>query len=232
MRKAIVLMSGGIDSATCMALACGEFPEVIPVHFDYGQQTAGIEQKMTTEQLIHLSGSYPDVSIPKTPIIRYERVFQHFTEGVADSDEEFNDQTKPDGRSSGYVPMRNLHFIATAAAYADVRDANAIFHGAQGGDEADYPDCRPAFMTSAENAINRSLPEGEKVELRAPLIYDSKEEVINKGDDLGVDFSFTYSCYTEVDDVDSPTACGECPACIERKEAFAEARIRDPIPME
>lgn len=227
-RSAVVLMSGGIDSATCMALACNGYDEIHPIHFDYGQQTAGLELSMAQQQRDHLAEEYPGTTVNELHVIHYGNVFKHFAEGVAESEKDFGQMIESDGRSSGYVPMRNLHFIATAAGIADTLDAGAIFIGAQGGDEADYPDCRPDFMAKAAGAIGKSIPEGQTINLSTPLINKSKSNVIRTGDAYGVAFEYTYSCYSSVEDVESPQPCGNCPACIERVEAFAVANIDDP----
>lgn len=225
---AVVLLSGGIDSATTMALACQEFDKVIPVHFQYGQQTESLELQMAEDQRIHLSIEYPGTDVGRLRVVDYSPVFGYFAEGVADPDKDFDHMVEEDGRSSGYVPMRNLHLIATGAAFADKLGASAVYHGAQGGDEADYPDCRQSFMDAAAGAISRSLPDDQALDLRIPLINKEKFEVIKLGHDLGVDFRCTYSCYSEVEDIDDPTPCGECPACEERREAFEAAGIEDP----
>ncbi|MFB6282564.1 MAG: 7-cyano-7-deazaguanine synthase [Halobacteria archaeon] len=225
--RAVVLLSGGIDSATCLAMACVEFEEVIAVHINYGQQTADLEGSMAAKQTALLENDKPADVYPMT--IDYRSVMQNFAEGVASSrDFEADKQTQQDGRSVGYQPMRNLHLIATAAGIADHNDASAIYHGAQGGDEADYPDCRPEFMTAAENAVNCSLADKEHIELRTPLIDMEKHEVIKRADELGVYLNHTYSCYEAIED-DDPEPCGECPACIERGEAFHLARVTDPF---
>lgn len=227
--KAIVLLSGGIDSATCMALACKHFDKVIPVHVRYGQQTQALEHRMAEDQRIHLDVEYPETEVEEMRVVDYSPVMQHFGGGVADPDKDFSNLVEEDGRSSGYVPMRNLHLIATAAGFADVEGAIAVYHGAQGGDAADYPDCRPTFMDSAAGAISKSLPDDRALDLRTPLIAKEKFEVIKLAHDLGVDFSCTYSCYSEVEDMENPEPCGECPACIERREAFRAAGIEAPI---
>lgn len=226
---AVILMSGGIDSATCMALACRQFDSIIPVHFDYGQQTNELEKEKAYNQVQHLSNVYSDTSVGGMHVVNYEGVFHHFGEGVAEDGKDFGHMEEEDGRSSGYVPMRNLHLIATGAAFADKRDAIAVFHGAQAGDDADYPDCRQTFMDSAAGAINKSVPDDQEINLQTPLINKEKFEVIQLAHDTGVEFRHTYSCYTEVEDLDNPTPCGDCPACVERAEAFRTAGIDDPL---
>lgn len=232
MSKAIVLLSGGIDSATCMGMACQNHETVVPIHINYGQQTAELERQMAYNQCVNMAKQYPNTVIPRTRVIDYRDVMGHFSGGVASDRDSFEtddgELVEDDGRSTGYQPMRNLHLIATAAGIADIRDADALYHGAQGGDEADYPDCRPEFMHYAEMAVNKSLADGEEIDVKAPLIHLSKEEVIQAGDRVGVDFSATYSCYSSVDSISNPNPCGNCPACEERSEAFREAGVEDP----
>lgn len=224
---AVVLMSGGIDSATCMAIACNNFERIIPVHYQYGQQTAELELAMAERQRAHLDEEYPSVFVEELNVVNYEPVFSHFAGGVAKSGKDFDHMVEDDGRSSGYVPMRNIHLISTGAAFADIEGASAVYHGAQAGDEADYPDCRQTFMDSAAGAISKSLPD-RGIDVRTPIIHTPKPEVIELAQKKGVDFEYTYSCYTEVEEYDNPTPCGECPACAERAEAFEAAGIDDP----
>lgn len=225
---AVVLLSGGIDSSVCLAIACRDYERVIPVHLQYGQQTEQLELRMADWQIQNIDRQHPDTEIYGMEVIDYGSVFSHFSEGVADREKDFGEMVEPDGRSSGYVPMRNLHFIATAAAVADRENACAVFHGAQGGDEEDYPDCRPRFMDSAAGAISRSVPDHRMLELKTPLIHRTKDEVISLGKDLGVSFEHTYSCYTAVESLSNPEPCLNCPACEERQEAFEKAGVEDP----
>lgn len=230
MTKAIVLLSGGIDSATCLAMAIQQYDEVKPVHYNYGQQTADFEQNQALSLAAHFRAEGHDVQ--SVELIDYSSVFSHFAGGVASDRDSFvtedGDLEEEDGRSTGYVPMRNLHLIASGAAMADVEDGDAVYHGMQQGDEASYPDCRPSFAAAAEEAINRSLADGDSVSVRTPLLHRSKVEVIQQGENLGVPWEYTYSCYEAIED-DEPEPCGECPACIERGEAFKVARVDDPF---
>lgn len=231
-QTAIVLLSGGIDSATCLAIAAYEFDRVVPVHYNYGQQTASLEHNMAANQRAHIASVYEDTEIEDVRVVDYSNVFRHFAQGVAGDRDSFVTESgeleEDDGRSTGYVPMRNLHLIGTGAAIADVESADAVFHGAQGGDEESYPDCRPEFMDAIAGAVNKSLADDDYVDVRVPLLHFSKEEVIQAGTAHGVEWRFTYSCYEEVDNIRSPEPCGECPACVEREEAFEAAGLTDP----
>lgn len=228
---AIVLLSGGIDSATCLALATDHYDTVLPVHYDYGQQTSEFEHQQAHQLARHYRRVGHDI-LPLKRVV-YEDVFQHFAGGVASERDSFvtddGDLEEEDGRSTGYVPMRNLHLITTGAAIADVEGADAVYHGAQMGDEEAYPDCRPSFIEAAEDAVNRSLADGEHIDVRTPLMYREKVEVLQLGDDRDVPWQYTYSCYEAIEDTQNPEPCGECPACIERAEAFQVAGITDPF---
>lgn len=229
--KAVVLVSGGIDSSVCLAKAAQRHNEIYPLHINYGQQTAELERRMAYNQCEHVA-TKTGTRIQRTPVVDYHLVFRHFAEGVASDRDSFTTEdgslTEEDGRSTGYVPMRNLHLISTAAAIADVEDASYVYHGAQGGDEDAYPDCRPSFMNAAQLAVNQSMADDERVLLRAPLIYSSKVDVIKKGETLPISWEYTYSCYEAVEDFENPEPCGECPACEERIHAFKEAGVEDP----
>lgn len=226
--RAVVLLSGGIDSSTCFMQALQDHEEVQPVFVEYGQQTQELEKKQARSLISFAAGAAGGVTdIEQLKVVDYTDVFGHFAEGVAEEGKNFDHLNENDGRSSGYVPMRNLHLIATAAAIADVQDAGYVYHGAQMGDAEDYPDCRPEFMAAAEKAISNALPEQQELHLKTPLIDLTKEEVIQKGEDLRVPWELTYSCYKDTD-VDNPEPCGECPACLERAEAFESAGVPDP----
>ena len=127
-----------------------------------------------------------------------------------------------------YVPARNTIFLSLALAYAEVRDADAIFTGANAVDYSGYPDCRPEFIAAFEklaNVATKRAVEGSPVAIRAPVIHMSKAEIVRAGRGLGVDFSMTVSCY----DADAEgRACGRCDACRLRREGFAAAGVPDP----
>jgi len=225
---AVTLLSGGIDSATCLGVACNTHDRIIPVHYQYGQQTAEVERRMAEAQRTHMVDEYPEVTIEPLRVVDYEPVFKHNAGGVAESGKEFGHINEADGRSSGYVPMRNLHLIATGAAFADTAGATAVYHGAQAGDHADYPDCRPTFMQAAHNAIDRAVPDGQTLKLNTPLLNLSKPDVLERAEEVGVAFEHTYSCYANTP-VEDPQPCGDCPACLERAEAFGKSSVEDPF---
>ena len=229
--KAIILVSGGIDSATCFSIAVDEYDEIIPVHYNYGQQTAEFERTQA-ENLVSEFQDRGDADVEDLTVVDYSDVFSHFAGGVASDRDSFTTEDgeleEEDGRSTGYVPMRNLHLIGTGSAFADVNNADAVFHGMQAGDEASYPDCRPVFSESIEESVNLSLADDDEIDVRTPLLDYDKFEVIQLGEENGVPWEYTYSCYEAIES-DIPEPCGECPACLERAEGFLKAGVEDPF---
>jgi len=218
--KAFVLLSGGIDSAVCLKMALSEYDDVEAIHYNYGQQTFQREQQNARQQALN-----HDIPLH---VIDYRDVFGNFAEGTI-QDQEYDSETVSDqGHSVGYVPQRNLHLLVSGAAVAEhnteVGRDIVLYIGAQQNDAADYPDCRPEFMNAAEQAINKST-EQHSVTVKAPIIDSSKTSVIKRGQELGVDWNLTFSCYNDIEG----QPCGECPACLERKEAFEEAGLEDPV---
>ena len=218
--KAFVLLSGGIDSAVCLKKASKEHDNVAAIHIDYGQQTEDIERANAEKQA-------DDLGIPLYSC-NYRAVFSEFAEGTIESKEYSRERTTDDDHSVGYVPQRNLPFLTTAAAVAEHNSKTGedfiLYHGAQQNDGEDYPDCRPTFLEAAENAINRSTYQ-HAIRINTPIINHTKLEVLQLGERLEVNWETTFSCYN--DDCGEP--CGECPACIEREEAFEKAGMDDPL---
>jgi 7-cyano-7-deazaguanine synthase len=218
--KAFVLLSGGIDSAVCLKIALSDYEDVEAIHYNYGQQTFHREQENARQQ-----AQNHDIPLH---VIDYRDVFGNFAEGTIQDQEYDSETVSEQGHSVGYVPQRNLHLLVSGAAVAEhnteVGRDIVLYIGAQQNDAADYPDCRPEFMTAAEQAINKSTKQ-HGVTVNAPIIDSPKTEVIKRGQELGVDWSLTFSCYNDIEG----QPCGECPACLERKEAFEEAGLEDPV---
>jgi 7-cyano-7-deazaguanine synthase len=149
--------------------------------------------------------------------------------GSALTDDSIELPTSPStGIPVTYVPARNTIFLSLALAYAEVRDADAIFTGANAVDYSGYPDCRPEFIAAFEtlaNVATKRAVEGSPVSIRAPIVHMTKADIVRTGASLGVDFSMTVSCY----DADAEgRACGRCEACRLRREGFAAAGVPDP----
>jgi len=223
MRPAVVLLSGGIDSTTTLAIACAEGYEVCALSFDYGQRhrieidsarcladsLGAKEHRVATIDLRIFGGSAltDDVDVPKQ---RSEAEIAH-------------------GIPITYVPARNSIFLAFALAWAEVISANDIFIGVNAIDYSGYPDCRPEFIQAFENLANLATKagvEGRRFHIHTPLIKLSKADIIRKAVELGVDLSLTHSCY---DPSPEGLACGQCDSCVLRLKGFREAGIEDPI---
>lgn len=218
MKKAVVLLSGGLDSATVLAIAKQQGYQCYTMSFDYGQRhraelnasailaeaMSAVEHKVINIDLTAIGGSAltdNTIAVPK----------QH-----------------QDGIPITYVPARNTVFLSIALGWAEVLEADAIFVGVNAVDYSGYPDCRPEYIAAFETMANLATKtgiEGNKLTIETPLIDLSKQAIIEKGISLGVDYSLTVSCYQ----ADSEgRACGECDSCRFRHEGFMQAGIADP----
>ena len=218
--RAIVLLSGGLDSATVLAIAHNKF-EVIALSFDYHQrhvselhaarelaQSYGVDHRILRLDDGVLGGSALTESAIEVPV-----------NTVADIS---------GGIPVTYVPARNTMFLAHALAVAEIAHAADIFIGVNAVDYSGYPDCRPEYIeafTAMANLATRAAVEGERVRIQTPLIDMSKAEIIQTGTRLGVDYGLTVSCY-QADE--QGRACGECDSCRFREAGFAQAGIVDP----
>lgn len=215
---AVVLLSGGLDSATVLALARDAGYTCYALSFDYGQRHSVELQAARAVAEAHGAADYrvasidlnafggsaltdPDIAVPETP---------------------------SDGIPVTYVPARNTIFLSYALALAEVLEADDIFIGVNAVDYSGYPDCRPEFIDQFQAlgrlATKRGV-EGHELTVHTPLIGWSKAEIVRRGTDLGVDYARTVSCYQPDDD---GRACGVCDACRLRRQGFAEAGLEDP----
>ena len=219
MKEAVVLLSGGLDSATVLALATRDGFACHALSVNYGQRHQA--ELAAAKHIASALGA------------RQHRVLalnlQSFG-GSALTDSSIDVPT--DGAARGipitYVPARNTIFLALALAWAEVLDASAIFIGANAVDYSGYPDCRPDYLQAFEamaNLATRAAVEGNPLRIHAPLVRMTKAQIILAGIEAGVDFSLTVSCY-QADDAGS--ACGVCDACRIRRAGFAAAGIHDP----
>lgn len=222
-RRAICLLSGGLDSTTCLAIARRDGFECYCLSFDYGQRhhrelqaasraaqhLGAAEHKIISIDLRAFGGSAltSDLDVPK-----------HRTGAEMGKDIPIT-----------YVPARNTIFLSFALAYAEVRNAADIFIGVNALDYSGYPDCRPEFIQAFEGMANLATKAGvegtSRITIRTPLIALSKAEIIRTAISLGVDLSMTHSCY-DPDPQGQP--CGHCDSCLLRQKGFEEAGIRDP----
>jgi len=223
--EAVVLLSGGMDSATTLAIALRECSTCHALSFRYGQRH---EVELKCAAKIAQSLGAADHRIIDIPI--GELGGSALTDGNADVPREPTAQGQASGIPSTYVPARNTIFLAWALAYAEVTGSDLVYIGVNCVDYSGYPDCRPEFIAAFQKlaalATKRAC-EGHPVQIRAPLLTMSKAEIIRKGLELGVDFSLTHSCY---DPDEAGRACGGCDSCRLRLRAFAQLGIADPAP--
>jgi 7-cyano-7-deazaguanine synthase len=223
-RPAVILLSGGLDSATTAAIAKSQGFELVALSFDYGQRhrfeleaarrvaaALGVRRHVTLKiDLAQFGGSAltSDLDVPK------------------DRDEAAMEAGIP----ITYVPARNTVFLSFALAYAEVSGAADIFLGVNAIDYSGYPDCRPEFVAAFERLANlatKAAVEGHiSLRIHAPLIQMTKAQIIRRGTELGVDYGLTHSCY---DPEPAGRPCGHCDACVLRLKGFAEAGLADPV---
>lgn len=217
-KKAVVLLSGGLDSATTLAIATEQGYECYAISFDYGQRhrceldaaailakkLGAVEHKVVGLDLGSIGGSAltdENIAVP-----------DHATEGIPVT----------------YVPARNTIFLSIALGWAEVLEAQNIFIGVNAVDYSGYPDCRPEFITAFEQVASLATKagvEGHPFTIHTPLIDLSKADIIRRGTQLGVDYSMTVSCYNADE---QGLACGKCDSCRLRAEGFAASGFTDP----
>src|SRR4051795_6282200 len=220
--KAVVLLSGGLDSSTVLAIAQDQGFDAYAISFKYGQrheieldaarriaERAGVREHVEAAIDLRMFGGSAltsDVEVPKKR-----------------SDEEMGD-----GIPVTYVPARNTVFLSFGLAWAEVLEADHIFIGVNSLDYSGYPDCRPEYIAAFENMANLATKrgvEGHRLQIHTPLIALTKAEIIKRGLDLGVDYGLTRSCY---DPTPAGEACGECDSCQLRLKGFAANGQKDP----
>jgi 7-cyano-7-deazaguanine synthase len=223
MKRAVVLLSGGLDSATALAISRHDGFEPSALSFDYGQRH---RLELSAAQRVAASLGVQDHRIATIDL----RIFGG-SALTADVEVPKNRDTfETNEIPATYVPARNTIFLSYALAWCEVLGAADIFIGANAIDYSGYPDCRPEFISAFERLAGLATKagvEGTSFKVHAPLIALSKAEIIRKGAELGVDFSLTHSCYDPVDD---GLACGECDSCRLRLAGFREAGLADPVP--
>jgi len=219
MSKAIVLLSGGLDSTTVLAIANAQNFDCYALSFDYGQK-----------QRSELDSAKSIANQSKVMEHRIMKISLADIGGSALTDDKIDvpKYSENDEIPITYVPARNTIFLSFALAWAEVIDCQKIFIGVNSLDYSGYPDCRPEFIKAFEimaNLATKQSVEGEKIEIKTPLISMTKAEIIQKGLSLGVDYSQTISCYIANSNGE---ACGECDACMLRINGFNNANIKDP----
>jgi len=215
--RAVVLLSGGMDSCVCAALAARDH-EAAAVHVSYGQRTEERERQSFLAICERLN-------IHDKLLVRNEAL--RAIGGSALTDAAI---AVPRAEAVGhsipvtYVPFRNAHFLAVAVSWAEVLGAEKVYIGAVEPDSSGYPDCRPAYYKVFNEVVKAGTKEG-RIEVVTPLIAMRKVEIVRLGLELGAPFDLTWSCYSRED-----RACGVCDSCVLRLRAFAAAGVQDPIP--
>ena len=222
--KAVCLLSGGLDSATCLALARREGFDCYALSFDYGQRhdrelesarrvaaALGAKEHLVLRlDLRAIGGSAltADIPVPKGR--------SHEAMGT--------------GIPVTYVPARNTIFLSYALGWAEMLESQDIFIGVNALDYSGYPDCRPEYIEAFQNMANLATRAGvegrSRLTIHTPLIRLTKAQIVQRGAELGVDFGLTWSCYEPQPD---GRACGLCDSCLLRQKGFAEAGLRDPV---
>jgi len=223
MKHAVVLLSGGLDSATTLAIARSQGYEIYALSFDYGQRHA---RELDAARKIAKSLGARDHRVVKidNQIFRGSALTDDVDVPKSRSEKEIST-----GIPITYVPARNTVFLAHALAWAETIPAGHIFIGANAIDYSGYPDCRPEFIALFEtlaNVATKAGAEGARLQIHAPLIQMSKADIVRKAFELDVDLSLTHSCYDPTPD---GCACGKCDSCQLRLKGFREAGVKDPI---
>ena len=215
--RAVVLLSGGMDSCVCAALAARDY-DAAAVHVSYGQRTQERERQSflaICERLrIH------DKLAVRNEALRAIGGSALTDEGIAVPAAEAVGRSIP----VTYVPFRNAHFLAVAVSWAEVLGAEKVYIGAVEPDSSGYPDCRPAYYRAFNDVVRLGTKQGN-IEVLTPLIAMRKNEIVRLGLELGAPFDLTWSCYSRED-----RACGSCDSCVLRRRAFEAAGMQDPIP--
>ena len=223
--KAVVCLSGGMDSTVCAALAARDF-ETYAVHFSYGQRTESRELR---------AASMVAAVLGFTQLLPLRMDLFRQIGGSALTDTSIavppaGEETAPSSLRTGadvpvtYVPFRNAHFLSAAVSWAEVIGADTVFIGAVEQDSSGYPDCRPAYYDAFNALIRQGTKEGT-IRVETPLIHMRKRDIVQLGVELHAPLHVSWSCYSGED-----VACGVCESCVLRLRAFQEAGYTDPIP--
>ncbi len=225
MGEAIVLLSGGLDSSTVLAIAKERGHEVVAVSFEYGQRHA--RELSSAEEVARHFG------VKEHLVIRLD-LGRHVRSSLTDRSEEIRHAASREEISSGipstYVPSRNIIFLSIASSIAESRGSEAVFIAANAVDFSGYPDCTPEFISAFRRVLEVGTKrgrEGNPVKIEAPIITKSKEEIVREAVRLKVPLGLTWSCYEG-----GERACGRCDSCVLRREGFGKAGVKDPLEYE
>ena len=220
LKKAIVLVSGGMDSLVTTAIAENECNELYFLHLNYRQKT----EKKELEMFQKICEFYqPEDKL----IVDVSYLKQIGGSSLTDDNIPVKDFSGSEEIPDSYVPFRNAHLLTIATSWAEVIKADRIYIGAVEEDSSGYPDCRESFYHSFEKAIALGTKDETKIKIITPIIHKKKSEIIKIGKELGVPFELSWSCYRN-----NEIACGVCDSCVLRLKAFKEAGMIDPIQYE
>jgi 7-cyano-7-deazaguanine synthase len=225
-QRAVVCLSGGMDSTVCAALAARDF-DAYGLHFSYGQRTETRELRASRE--VARAVGLKDLLELRTDLFRRigGSALTDHSIAVPSAEKTGTEDTADrhgDDVPVTYVPFRNAHFLAAAVSWAEVLGASAVFIGAVEQDSSGYPDCRPAYYEAFQNLIQTGTKDGA-IRIHTPLIALRKQQIVRLGVELGAPLHISWSCYSGESE-----ACGVCESCMLRLRAFAEAGLEDPIP--
>jgi 7-cyano-7-deazaguanine synthase len=219
--KAVVLLSGGMDSCVTAAIA-KQTHRLALLHASYGQRTERRERQ-SFEAIADFYG------VRERLVVRFDAFAQIGGSALTDAAIRVPESGEALAPHAGipvtYVPFRNAHFLSAAVSWAEVIGATAIFIGAVAEDSSGYPDCRPEYYRAFAEVVRQGTRPETQIDIRTPVIAMRKHEIVRRGAELGAPLERTWSCYQFDDE-----ACGACDSCRLRLRAFAEAGLRDPIP--
>jgi len=216
--RAVVLVSGGMDSATAVYEAMDRGYEPYLLHTSYGQETENKERECATDLAA-------EIDAPEFLHVETEHLAAIGASSLTDDEIAVGDaDTDSDEIPASYVPFRNANLLSMAVSFAEAHGCSAVFIGAHSEDFSGYPDCRPAFFEAFQGVVDAGTRPETEIELVAPFVEWSKTEIVERGLELGVPYGITWSCYRS----ESP-ACGTCDACAFRLGAFQNAGETDPI---
>ena len=218
--RAVVLLSGGLDSATVLAIARAEGYECFAMSFRYGQRH---DVELAAAERVAAA-----IGVDKHVVVDIDLGVFGGSALTADIDVPHDRDVDTDEIPITYVPARNTIFLSFALAWAETLDADAIFIGVNALDYSGYPDCRPEYLDAFQRMAalaTKAGVEGHPIRIEAPLLHLTKAEIIERGLALGVDYGLTHSCY---DPDDSGRPCGSCDSCVLRARGFAKVGVADP----
>jgi len=218
MKKAIVVLSGGMDSTTTAYIAKNEGYEIVALHFNYGQRTQN-------KELEAFENICKELKIHSKYVVDLDFFKQIGASALTDKNIEVPTGGLTKNIPITYVPFRNGIFLSIAGAVAEKENCQAIFIGVVEEDSSGYPDCTEGFIQNIQNSINLGTRDTTHIQIKTPLIHLRKKDIVKKAIEVGVKLELTWSCYQNEDE-----ACGVCDSCRLRLQGFQKANIKDPIP--